>query len=74
MMLTRPNSGISFGVTSAHFLPPSRVTWILPSSDPAQSTLTSTFEGASANTVAYTSGPFMSPVIGPPEWPSVFAS
>jgi hypothetical protein len=52
MMLTRPNSGISFGVTSCQLLPPSRVTLIMPSSDPAQITLTSTFDGASAKTVA----------------------
>jgi hypothetical protein len=65
---------MSLGVTSAQVLPPSRVTWIIPSSDPVQITLTSIFDGARANTVAYTSGPFMSPVMGPPECPSVFGS
>src|ERR1041384_5188343 len=71
MMLTRPNSGMSFGVTSLQLLPQFLVTWIIPSSDPAHVTLTSRFDGAMANTTAYTSGPFMSPVIGPPEWPMV---
>src|SRR5688572_2674078 len=74
MMLTRPNSGMSFGVTFAQVFPPSRVTFTSPSSDPAHRTLTSRFDGPRANTVAYTSGPFMSPVIGPPEWPIVFGS
>ena len=34
------------GVTSFHVVPPSRVTWISPSSVPAQMTLPSTAEGA----------------------------
>ena len=38
------------GVTFFHVLPPSRVTWIRPSSVPAQSTFTSRFEGARAYT------------------------
>src|SRR5688500_18985548 len=74
MMLTRPNSGMSFGVTFAHVFPPSRVTCTSPSSEPAHRMFTSRFDGPSANTVAYTSGPFMSPVIGPPECPIVFGS
>jgi hypothetical protein len=74
MMLTRPNSGMSFGVTFVHVLPPSRVTCTRPSSEPAQRTLTSVLPGPSANTVAYTSGLFMSLVIGPPDSPSVFGS
>ncbi len=52
MMLTRPKSGIPFGVTLLQFLPPFRVTWIIPSSEPAQSTFTSRFEGPSAKTTA----------------------
>src|SRR6266540_1998893 len=67
MMLTRPRSGMSFGVTLVHVFPPSRVTCTMPSSDPAQMTFTSVFPGASENTVAYISGLFMSCVIGPPE-------
>ncbi len=50
--LTRPKSGMSFGVTFAQLLPPSRVTWTRPSSDPAQMMLTSFLPGPSANTVA----------------------
>ena len=34
----------------------------------------STLPGPTEKIVAYTSGPFMSPVIGPPEWPSVIGS
>jgi hypothetical protein len=52
MMLTRPNSGMSFGVTLVHVFPPSRVTLTRPSSDPAHSVLTSRFDGPSANTTA----------------------
>ena len=51
MMLTRPNSGISFGVTLVHVLPPSRVTCTSPSSDPAQRMLTSLLPGPSAKIV-----------------------
>ena len=43
---------MSRGVTSVHFLPPSRVTCTTPSSDPAQITLTSVLPGPSENTVA----------------------
>ena len=50
--LTRPRSGISFGVTFVQVLPPSRVTCTRPSSDPAQMMLTSVLPGASENTVA----------------------
>ena len=74
MALTRPNSGMSAGVTFAQEPPPSRVTWTRPSSDPAQMTFASVLPGPMANTVAYTSGPFMSWVIGPPESPIVFGS
>ena len=49
--LTRPNSGISFGVTFVHVLPWSRVTCTSPSSDPAHRTCTSFLPGPSANTV-----------------------
>src|SRR6185436_6486117 len=72
--LTRPKSGMSFGVTFVHVLPPSRVTCTSPSSDPAQMTLTSVLPGASENTVAYISGLFMSWVIGPPDSCIVFGS
>ena len=50
--LTRPRSGISFGVTFVHDLPPSRVTCTTPSSEPVHNTFTSVLPGASANTVA----------------------
>ena len=50
-MLTRPKSGMSFGVTFVQVLPPSRVTCTRPSSDPAQRMLTSFLPGPSANTV-----------------------
>ena len=40
------------GVTLAHVLPPSRVTWIRPSSEPAQMRFTSFLPGPSENTVA----------------------
>ena len=49
--LTRPKSGMSFGVTFVHVLPPSRVTCTRPSSEPAQMMLTSVLPGASENTV-----------------------
>src|SRR5215210_2106380 len=38
------------GVTSVHVRPPLNVTWINPSSLPAQSTLSFTYEGASVYT------------------------
>ncbi len=50
--LTRPRSGMSAGVTFVHVLPPSRVTWTMPSSEPAQIRLPSFLPGASENTVA----------------------
>ena len=65
---------MSRGVTFVQLFPPSRVTLTTPSSDPAQSTLTSVLPGASENTVAYTSGLFMSCVIGPPDSVIVFGS
>src|SRR5579885_2030976 len=71
---TRPKSGMSFGVTFAQCAPPSFVTLINPSSEPAQMTLVVRFDGAIENTTAYTSGPFMSRVIGPPDGPMVFGS
>ncbi len=72
--LTRPRSGMPLGVTVAQFFPPSRVTLTTPSSEPAQMTLTSVLPGASEYTVAYTSGLFMSCVIGPPDSVMVFGS
>src|SRR4051812_35160093 len=74
MMLTRPRSGMSLGVTLAQVFPPSLVTLMMPSSEPAQRTFVVRLDGASAKTVAYTSGPFMSRVIGPPDGPIVFGS
>lgn len=50
MMLTRPNSGESFGVTLAHVVPPFCVTWINPSSEPAQMTFALRFDGAIVKT------------------------
>ena len=50
--LTRPRSGMSFGVTFVQVLPPSRVRCTRPSSEPAQMMLTSVLPGASENTVA----------------------
>ena len=43
--LTRPNSGMSLGVTFAHVAPPSRVRCTSPSSEPVQITFTSRFDG-----------------------------
>ena len=43
---------MSFGVTFVHVLPPSRVTFTTPSSDPAQMMFTSFLPGPSAKTVA----------------------
>src|ERR1035437_5238230 len=71
---TRPNSGMSFGVTFAQVVPPSSVTWINPSSDPAQMTLVVRFDGAIKKMTAYTSGPFISRVMGPPDGPIVLGS
>ena len=43
---TRPNSGMSFGVTFVHVAPPSLVTCTSPSSEPVQITFVVRFEGA----------------------------
>src|SRR6476661_10559123 len=72
--LTRPNSGMPGGVTFVHVFPPSRVTCTRPSSEPVQITFTSRFDGPTLKITPYTSGPFMSPVIGPPDFPWVFGS
>src|SRR5512143_2138545 len=74
MMLTRPKSGMSFGVTLLHVLPPSFVTLMMPSSEPVQITFVVRLDGATAKITAYTSGPFMSRVIGPPDGPIVLGS
>ena len=49
--LTRPSSGMSFGVTLTQDFPPSLVTCTSPSSDPAHRMLTLVLPGPSANTV-----------------------
>src|SRR6185503_4316316 len=74
MMLTLARSGRPEGVTLVHFLHSSRVTQTRPSSEPVQIVPRSSFEGAIVKIVANTSGPFISPVIGPPDGPSVFGS
>src|SRR5262245_45804787 len=48
MLKIRVHGLICGGVTSVHLTPPSIVTWMLPSSVPAQSTFTSRGDGASA--------------------------
>src|SRR3954452_3173803 len=48
MLKMRVHGLICGGVTFVHFAPPSVVTWILPSSVPAQRILTSRVEGESA--------------------------
>ena len=48
MRLTRPKSGMSFGVTFVHVLPPSFVTLMMPSSEPVQMTFVVRFDGAIA--------------------------
>src|SRR5688500_2803518 len=70
----RMYSGMSGGPTFVQFLPPSRVTWIRPSSEPVQMRFSSRGDGARVNTVAYVSTPVWSSVIGPPDGPSVFGS
>src|SRR5215475_6120039 len=45
-----------------------------PSSEPVQMTFVVRRDGAIVNTTPYTSGPFMSRVIGPPDGPIVFES
>src|SRR4030088_250483 len=72
--LTRPNAGIAGGVTFVHVRPPSRVTCTRPSSEPVQITRASRLPGPTLKMVPYTSGPFMSPVIGPPDGPIVLGS
>src|SRR5580704_8622502 len=48
MLKIRVHGLICGGVTSVHFAPPLLVSWISPSPVPAQSTLTSSGEGARA--------------------------
>src|SRR3954452_23336615 len=48
MLKNRVHGLIAGGVTSVHFMPPSIVTWITPSSVPAHSTLMSRGDGDSA--------------------------
>src|SRR5258708_37316643 len=48
MLKMRVHGLISAGVTFDHFTPPSVVTWMLPSSVPAQRTLTSAGDGDNA--------------------------
>ena len=68
---TRPKSGMSFGVTLVQLRPPLRVTCTRPSSEPVQITFTSFLLGPTEKITPYTSGPFMSPVIGPPDFSCV---
>src|SRR5258708_38737617 len=70
----RAKSPSAFGVTFFQLVPPLRVTWTYPSSEPDQMTLPSFADGAIVNTVAYVSTPVLSFVIGPPEAPIVFGS
>src|SRR5271168_4543232 len=63
MLKMRVQGLISGGVTLVHFAPPSRVTWIRPSPVPAQSTLTSTGEGARAVIVPSGDGPTVEPYL-----------
>src|SRR5260370_7740254 len=51
--LTRPRSGMSFGVTFVHVLPPSRVPLTTPSSDPPHLTYPSYFPRATQNTTTH---------------------
>ncbi len=67
-------SGRSGGVTSVQLPPPSRVTWTRPSSEPAQITFGSWYDGASVKIVAYVSTPVWSFVMGPPDGPVVSGS
>src|ERR1039458_6680533 len=69
---TRPNSGMSFGVTFVQVVPPSFVTCTNPSSDPAQMTLVVRFDGAIEKMTPYTSGPFMWRVMGTSDGPLGF--
>jgi hypothetical protein len=56
MLKMRVHGLIPGGVTLVHFAPPSVVHWISPSPVPAQSTLTSSGEGAIAVTVPSADG------------------
>src|SRR3989304_5217504 len=70
----RAKSPTSFGVTFFQLVPPLRVTWISPSSDPVQITPLAIGDSAIVKTTPYVSTPVWSFVIGPPEAPSVFGS
>jgi len=74
MMETRVKCAMSRGVTFVHVLASSRVTWIRPSSDPAQKTPCVVGDSARAKIVAYHSVPVMSCVTGPPTGPIVAGS
>src|SRR5215472_7038629 len=56
MLKMRVQALICGGVTLVHLAPPSVVTWIKPSPVPAQSTLLSSGDGASAVTVPSADG------------------
>src|SRR5689334_12880197 len=56
MLKMRVQGLICGGVTLVHFCPPLVVTWMTPSPVPAQSTLTSRGEGASAVTLPSADG------------------
>src|SRR5262245_55189069 len=60
MLKMRVHGLIAGGVTFVHFAPPSIVTWILPSSVPAQMTFTSFGDGESA--VMAPEGPGVTPL------------
>ena len=65
---------MSLGVMFVQVLPKVRVTNTNPSSEPVKIVFTSFLLGPTEKMVPYTSGPFMSPVIGPPDGPSVDGS
>ena len=66
--LTRPRSGMSFGVTFVHVLPPSRVTWTSAVVRSGPDDVDVRLARARARTPWRTSpGLFMSCVIGPPD-------
>src|SRR5947207_15502574 len=60
MLKMRVHALICGGVTLVHFAPPSSVTWMLPSSVPAQRTLTSFGDGD--NAVIDPAGPDVTPL------------
>src|SRR5204862_3426444 len=70
----RAHSGSPGGVTFFQVFPPSRVTCISPSSEPAQITPAVRGDSAMVKTVAKYSTDVWSLVIGPPEGPSVRGS